>query len=110
MAQLTGMAFDAPTGRLYYTIKDDRRLFYRYFTPESGVVGGLPFVVSGAGDGLRWNDVRGITLASGHLYYARTDGTLSRVDFRNGRPVAGTARAVDRTRNWASRGMFVASR
>ena len=88
---LTGVAFDAELGRLYYTIAGDSRLYYRYFTPESGVVGGLPFVASGDGDGLNWNGVRGLMIADGHLYRATGSGDdLSRVELRDGRPVPGT--------------------
>ena len=107
VALLTGMAFDAERGRLYYTIEGDRHLYYRYFTPESGVVGGLPFTASGGGDGLDWTDTRGFTLASGHLYFARSDGVLRRIAFENGRPLPGTAHPVDTTRDWSSHGMFV---
>jgi hypothetical protein len=88
---LTGAAFDAEHGRLYYTIAGDSRLYYRYFTPESGVVGGLPFVASGDGDGLDWKTVRGLMIADGYLYYATGSGDdVSRVELRDGRPVPGT--------------------
>jgi hypothetical protein len=70
---LTGAAFDAERGRLYYTIAGDGRLFYRYFTPESGVVGGLPFVASGV-DKVDWKKVRGLMIADGYLYYATGSG------------------------------------
>jgi hypothetical protein len=33
--------------RLYYTLTGDARLFYRWFTPESGVIGADTFVASG---------------------------------------------------------------
>ncbi|MEW6477089.1 MAG: hypothetical protein AB1679_32945 [Actinomycetota bacterium] len=95
VSRLTGMAFDAERGRLYYTIEGDRRLYYRYFTTESGVVGGLPFVASGEGDGLDWSDVRGLAIASGHIYSARTDQQVHRHDFRGGRPVPATAHILD---------------
>jgi hypothetical protein len=94
VSKLTGMAFDADRGRLYYTIDGDRRLYYRYFTPESGVVGGLPFVASGDGDGLDWSDVRGLAIASGYIFSSRNGEQLHRMDFRGGRPVPGTARVV----------------
>ena len=109
VAELTGTAFDAERGRLYYTIEGDRRLYYRYFTPESGVVGGVPFVASGEADGLEWSNVRGLTIASGHIYYASGDGALNRIGFEDGRPVPGTASQVNRGPNWSSRGMFVHS-
>ena len=107
VGRLTGMAFVAEHGRLYYTIQGDPRLYYRYFTPESRLVGGLPFVASGQADGLNWSTVRGFTIAAGHLYFARPDGTLNRIAFQDGRPVPGTATVVDATGNWSSRGMFV---
>ncbi|HEV3362682.1 MAG TPA: hypothetical protein VG795_00835 [Acidimicrobiia bacterium] len=88
---LTGAAFDAERGRLYYTIAGDRRLFYRYFTPESGVVGGQSFVASGEGDNLDWSKVRGLMIADGFLYHASGSGTdVFRTKFGNGRPVPGT--------------------
>jgi hypothetical protein len=93
---LTGAAFDAEHGRLYYTIAGDQRLFYRYFTPESGVVGGLPFVASGDGDKLDWKSVRGLMIADGYLSYATGSGDdLFRIKFRAGRPVPGTSSPVD---------------
>ena len=70
---LTGAAFDAERGRLYYTIAGDKRLYYRYFTPESGVVGGLPFVASGD-EALGWHKVRGLLIADGYLHYATGSG------------------------------------
>ena len=88
---LTGAAFDAEHGRIYYTIAGDSRLYYRYFTTESGLVGGLPFVVSGDGDGRDWETVRGLMIADGHLYSATGSGAdVSRVELRDGRPVGGT--------------------
>jgi hypothetical protein len=37
-------------GRLYYTLSGDARLYYRWFTPESGILGADTFVASGATD------------------------------------------------------------
>ncbi|HYH49847.1 MAG TPA: DNRLRE domain-containing protein [Acidimicrobiia bacterium] len=85
---LTGAAFDAEHGRLYYTISGDRRLYYRYFTPESGVVGGVPFTASGEGDDFDWDNVRGLMIADGHLYYATGDAGVSRIELPDGRPAS----------------------
>jgi hypothetical protein len=114
VAKLTGMFFDG--GRLYYTVSGERKLFYRYFTAESGVVGTQTFVASGKGDGVDWRAVRGLTMASAQMYYALGDGSLHRIDFREGRPVAATHVLVSEPpaspdgRSWRSRGMFVLSR
>jgi hypothetical protein len=107
VSRLTGMAFDDRRGRLYYTIDGDRRLFYRYFTRDGAVVGGQPFVVSGAGDGLDWRNVRGLTLVGDQLYFARSDGALQRAAVQAGRPVPGSVTQIDHRRNWACRGMFL---
>jgi hypothetical protein len=112
VATLTGMFFDR--GRLYYTVSGDRRLLYRYFTPESGVLGAQSFVASGGADGLDWSDVQGLTYASGRLYFARPDGHLHRIDFARGRPVPGTSSVVAPAGpsdggTWVSQGLFIRS-
>ncbi|HVQ87272.1 MAG TPA: hypothetical protein VMT88_03725 [Actinomycetes bacterium] len=101
----TGMFF--ADGRIYYTVKDDPRLYYRYFTPESLTVGANLFVAS-TGDGVPWSKVRGMTMASGNLIYATGNGNLYQVDF-DGHPVGTPALiggpGVDGI-DWASRGFF----
>jgi hypothetical protein len=123
-ASATGMFFDA--GRLYFTLAGDTKLYYRYFTPESGVVGADQFVVSGNGDGRDWSKVNGMTMANGTLYYAlkgvvghgrkpgTPDGNLFALPFANGQVGAGTPALVSGpstpdTFNWMSHGMFVLS-
>ena len=49
IANLTGTFFDTDTHRIYYTVANDARLFYRYFTPESRVVGAQTFVADAGG-------------------------------------------------------------
>jgi hypothetical protein len=97
-------------GRLYYTLTGDTRLYYRWFTPESGVVGADTFTASGAGDGRNWSTVNGMTMASGRLVYATTTGTLNAVDFTAGVPTGSatvvSGPAVD-GQSWQSRGLFV---
>lgn len=111
VASVTGMAFEA--GRLYYTVAGDGRLFYRYFTPESGVIGAQTFVVTGPDDGFDWGSARGITLAGGALYVARADGSLDAIGWTpgidHGAPVPGSRALVDASsaQLWTSRGMFV---
>ena len=84
ISRVTGMFFW--NGRLYYTLSGDARLYYRWFTPESGVIGADTFTASGVADGRNWSAVNGMTMASGRLVYATTTGTLSAVDFSAGVP------------------------
>jgi beta-propeller uncharacterized protein DUF5122 len=107
LQNMTGMFFQ--NGRIYYTVQGDSRLYYRYFTPQSQVVGSNLFVAS-TGDGVDWAGVRGMTMASGRLIYATTDGRLWRVGFGGGRPTGAVTQiggpGVDAA-NWAARGLFV---
>ena len=104
ISRITGMFFW--NGRLYYTLSGDARLYHRWFTPESGVLGADTFVAS-AGDGRNWTSVSGMTMASGRLVYATTTGTLSTVDFTAGAPTGSVTMlsgpAVD-AQSWQSRG------
>jgi len=105
LQSMTGMFFDY--GRIYYTVKGEKRLYYRHFTPESLTVGASLFVAS-TGDGVPWPKVRGMTLASGKLIYAIGNGNLYQVDFDD-KPIGGKelvgGLAVDGI-DWASRGFF----
>ena len=107
VASISGMFFRR--GRLYYTLAEDDQLYYRYFTPESNIVGAETFVASAPSDGFDWGSVRGMTFAEGAVYIARDDGTLSSIDWSKGRPVIGSTHVVDShpAQHWASRGMFV---
>jgi hypothetical protein len=114
VATLTGM-FYANHG-IYYTVEGDARMYYRYFTPESRIVGAEVWTVSGAGDGLSWSATRGLTMVDGKLYFARTDGNLYSMDFASygsvtggSAPVPGTEALVSPAADgydWRSRGLF----
>lgn len=111
VSKLTGMFFTE--GRLYYTVNGDRHLYWRWFEPQSRIIGAQRFVESGGATGIDWSGVSGITLASGHLYYLR-DGTLYAMDFSAGAPVPGTETAVSGAavgdgQVWTGRGLFIAS-
>ena len=101
-SNITGMFLDG--GFLYYTVAGDSRLFYRYFTHQSAVVGAETFV-AGSG-GVNWSGVQGLALASGKIYFVRTNGNLARIDFANGSPVSGTETLVNSSIDWRSRGLF----
>ena len=103
VASITGMFFDGT--RLFYTVAGDGRMHWRYFLPESQLVGALEFTIDGD-----WSDVAGMTMADDKIYYARTNGNLYSMDFADAAPVAGSEVLVSPATagyNWASRGMFV---
>ena len=111
IADVTGMFLQA--GRLYYTVRGDDRLYYRYFTLDSNAIGAVTFVASAPGSGFDWGSVRGLTLAGGTLYLARANGTLWSAGWtpglERGTPVNGSLSLVsdDPAQLWATRGMFV---
>jgi PKD repeat protein len=109
-ARITGMFFDR--GRMYYTISNTSTLYYRYFTPESGVVGALRYTASGNVNGIDFRRVSGMFLAGDRLYWASSlNGTLTRMNWNGSAPVSGTATTVGGpTRDgndWRSLGAFV---
>jgi hypothetical protein len=114
LAAMTGMFYDQ--GRIYYTVAKsgtsqtttNNKLYYRYFNPESNIVGANLFVASSyPTDGaVSWGNIRGMTLASGKLIYALTDGRLYSIDW-NGTSPTGSPTQISSATTWQSRGMFV---
>ena len=105
IASMTGMFYDPATHRIYYTVSGNSRLLYRYFTPESEVVGAETYLeASGAAT---FANVAGMTLASGRILYgSSTDGALRSQPFVNGR-VSGGASVVSSDGTWRYRAIFV---
>jgi hypothetical protein len=106
LASASGMFYDQ--GRLYYTVRNEPRLYYRYFTPESEIVGADLFVASTSG--VSWAQVSGMTLVGGQLYFGSTNGNLSRIAFAGGQ-VGGSATVVGGPAidgyNWNVRDLFL---
>ncbi len=102
LANASGMFVDH--GRLYYTVRNEPRLYYRYFTPESEVVGANLFVASTTG--VDWRNVAGMTLADGQIYFSLTSGGLFRIGFSNGQ-VVGSPTQIATGAAWSSQGFFV---
>ena len=103
---VTGMFYTA--GRLYYTLAGQSGLYWRWFTPDSGVVGAEKFTVAGVSG---FADAGGIFLNGNTLYKVnRSTGDLASTDWSGGVPTgAFTVRsgpAVDGT-DWRARAVFV---
>lgn len=106
IANVTGMFFDAATHRLYYTVSGDARLYYRYFTPESAIVGAEKFT---APTSVNLSSVTGLTLAGGRVFYGSSStGALSSVAFANGQ-ITGSPTTVSTDGTWRYRAIFAPS-
>lgn len=110
---MTGMFYDRAAGRLYYTVEGKRKLYYRYFTPQSQVVGAARFeAYRWSAGGVIWASVAGMLFTGGRLYYGSTDGKLRSVGFSGGELVDRSALVSGSgvaERSWNSRGMFLDS-
>src|SRR5690606_17213658 len=80
LSRATGLFYSS--GRLYYTLSGQSRLYYRYFTVESGVVGATRFVASENVNGIRFEDVNGMFVTTGKIWWgSRADGKLRQATF-----------------------------
>jgi hypothetical protein len=106
VTSLTGMFYDS--GRLYYTLKGDDTLYYRYFEFDHAQVGAEPFIASAPGSGFQWGKVRGMTFAGGNVYVARTSGAFSSIGWSNGAPIPASETPIDASpsQQWTSHGLF----
>jgi hypothetical protein len=104
MSSLTSMFYSQ--GRVYYTLSGKSQMFYRYFEPDSGVMGSDEFTTT---DGLNWSHVAGAFLSGSTLYFAdSTTKNLFAVPFANGQ-ASGTPTVANSAIDWTSRGAFVMS-
>jgi PKD repeat protein len=109
---ITSMFYDDSNGRLFYTLSGQTSLFYRGFTPENNVVAALRSTATTGVAGINFAQAAGAFLAGGKLYVAdRVTGSLTRIDWANGAPVAGTATVVSSPAldggDWRARGLFL---
>jgi len=107
------MFFDRVNGRLYYTTGTSTSLYYRYFTPESGVVGAIRHTAAASTTEFPWARTSGAFLAGGKLYYRTDDATgtttLRSATWNGTIPEAGTSSVVlpQEGVDWSSRAMFL---
>jgi hypothetical protein len=111
LPNITGMFYDRVTARLYYTLAGQAQLYYRYFEPESRVVGAVRFDGPGNGNGVDWRDTSGMFLAGGQLYIGSSvTGNLARVGWSNGALTGVAANVSGPTLDgfdWRARGTFL---
>ncbi len=100
---VTGMFYDA--GRIYYTMSTSSSLYYRYFEPQGGIVGGTRYTASGGVSTLNPSRVRGMFLNAGQLYFADSaTGNLLKISFNAG-VVGSSISVVDSSRDWRAAGL-----
>jgi hypothetical protein len=107
ITNVTGMFYAA--GRLYYTLNGQNGLFYRWFTPDSGIVGPDRFTVSGASG---FATSGGVFVSGANLYMVdRNTGALLRRDWTGTAP-AGAFTVVSGPgldgQDWRGRAVFLA--
>ncbi|HVX43997.1 MAG TPA: hypothetical protein VHC49_08920, partial [Mycobacteriales bacterium] len=90
MANVTGLAYQ--NGRIYYTLAGQPDLRYRYFNPNSTVIGEQEFTVAATGADFRVS--KGFFIAGSSLYWVTQGGALHRMSFAGGIPVASSDTSI----------------
>jgi len=109
MADVSGMFFDPSNNRMYYTLDGEGSLYWRWFTPESSLLGATAFEATGAVATMNPNRVEGMFLADGWIYFAdAATGNLLRIAFADG-VVSGTTGTVDTSADWRSRALVLST-
>ena len=94
LPQLSGMFFDHERSRVYYSLQNDPNLYWRAFTPDGQIFGDLEFIAENQAD-IPWNNVRGMDVIDGKLYFGSNDGSLYRATIVDGStPISGTTELV----------------
>ena len=105
LSTVTGMFY--ASGRIYYTRSGQNSLYWRWFSPDSGIIGGIENTVTGGN--ITWSSTRGMFLDGSTLYVvSSTNGQLLKIGFANGAPT-GTSTVADSTIDWRGRAVFLAS-
>jgi hypothetical protein len=71
LGHVQAMFFDATTHRVYYTLRDDPRLYYRYFEPQDALVGSWRYTAPSSAK-VDWSRVSDAFLVDGTLYFAQS--------------------------------------
>ncbi len=104
LAHVTSMFYDS--GRIYYTLVADATMYWRYFSPESGIIGADRFSLASATD---WSDTAGAFLSDETLYFAtKSDADLHAVHW-TAAGAQGPVTVADASQDWAARALFLVS-
>ena len=113
--------YDPRTGRLYFMrngtkkgngqSNNDGGLYYRYFTPESGIVGAERFdtLRSASVSAIAADTVRGAFLSGDWLYYVNAAGAMQRIQFSAAGAFVGSPQAVNSAVDWRGKGLFLST-
>lgn len=102
LSGLTGMAYAA--GRLYYTRTGDAALYWRWFSPDTGIAGSHVYTASA---GTSWSDTRGLFASGGVLYRViGSTGQLRAYPLAGATPT-GSGTVVGAGIDWRARGLVV---
>lgn len=113
LSTMTAMFFDPTTARIYFTLNNDSKLYYRYFNSESTIVGAERYTAVANDAAINFSRTRSMFLSGNKLFVGDTSGTLTswNWDTSAGQVVVGSNRqvsgpAVDGI-DWLSRDTFV---
>lgn len=106
ISSITG-AFYAK-GKLFYTRSGQSSLYWRWFSPDSGIIGGQEFTIGNQ----NFSRVAGLTSSGDSLYYASSsDGSLHVMSFTNQVPQPATDQTVSGPGidglDWRARSLFL---
>ncbi|MCR1783696.1 PKD domain-containing protein [Nocardioides carbamazepini] len=102
---ITSLFYDR--GWIYFTKSGSSALYRRGFEPESGVIGQQLFSVPSV-TGVSYSSMRGAFVAGGKLWFASSNGALSRADWAAHGAVSGTATTIYPSGSgWSSRALFL---
>lgn len=91
---VTGMFYDKSTARMYYTMAGSSKLYYRYFLPESRIVGALRFDGPDGAGQVNFANASSLFLSGSTLYVGdNATGELKAIGWSNGQ-LTGTAQVV----------------
>ncbi len=105
MSGITGAFYS--NGKLFYSRSGLSGLYWRWFSPDSGIIGSQEF--SATSVGLSFANVMGMVLSGTTLYYAnRTTGDLQSIPFNwSTGTVSGVPALADSTQDWQARSLFL---